>query len=271
MPRGFYVPDNAALGQLWLAAAQVGDSAMRLSGAAWIWPAWAAAAILLYVFVRSRERASLILVLALAAAAALPIYAYYEGHPVRVRYGLPLVVACAAAITAAIGLLPARARPAAAAAVVVWALVQSPPLDRQAPLVLESQREAAQRHGREAVSAHIRQHWDGSTIMMSMGSLAHYMHDLSAQGLGIRDFLQEGNEMLWVYAAARGPRGYVRWVIVEERAEGGDALYKAAQKDSRFLEGFERVAEGGGVALYEARAGSEDPAPTESQSRSPSP
>jgi hypothetical protein len=271
IPREFYVPDNAALGQASLAAAQVFRSALLLSGTAWIVPAGAAAAIVLFVFVRSRERASLVLVLGLAAAAVLPMYAYYEGHPVRVRYGLPLVVASAAAIAAAIGTLPRRARAAVAAAVVTWALVQSSPLDREAPLVKESQREAGERQGREAVSAYLRQHWDGTTIMMSMGSLAHYMHDLSAHGLDIRDFLQEGNEMLWVYAATQGPRGYVRWVIVEERAEGGDALYRAAQQDSRFLQGFERVAEGGGVALYEARAGSEDPAPTDSQSRSQSP
>ena len=49
-----------------------------------------------------------------------------------------------------------------------------------------------------------------------------------------------------------GPRGYVDWVAIEERAEGGDALYQASQRDPKFLDGFERVAEGGGVALYRA-------------------
>ena len=33
--------------------------------------------------------------LSIAAAGALPWYAYLQGHPVRVRYGLPLVAACA--------------------------------------------------------------------------------------------------------------------------------------------------------------------------------
>jgi hypothetical protein len=45
----------------------------------------------------------------------------------------------------------------------------------------------------------------------------------------------------------------VRWVVIEERAESGDALFQAAAKDPHFLDGFERVAEGGGVALYRAR------------------
>jgi hypothetical protein len=41
--------------------------------------------------------------------------------------------------------------------------------------------------------------------------------------------------------------------LIEERAEGGDALYHHANREERFLAGFERVAEGGGVALYQRR------------------
>ena len=51
-----------------------------------------------------------------------------------------------------------------------------------------------------------------------------------------------------------GPRAYVTWVALEERAEGGDAVFHRARQSNRFLDGFERVAEGGGVALYRARA-----------------
>jgi hypothetical protein len=86
--------------------------------------------------------------------------------------------------------------------------------------------------------------------MMSMGSLAHYMHDLTELDMHLRNFLHEGNENLWAYPVAKGPRGFVRWVAIEGRAEGGDALHQAAQRDPRFLEGFEKVAEGGGVTLY---------------------
>ena len=86
--------------------------------------------------------------------------------------------------------------------------------------------------------------------MMSMGSLAHYMHDLSAQGFRIRDFLHEGNGDIWALALMK-PRTVVRWIAIEEKAEGGDALYQEAQRHPRFLEGFDRVAQGGGVALYQ--------------------
>ena len=36
--------------------------------------------------------------------------------------------------------------------------------------------------------------------MMSMGSLGHYMHDLSSIGFEIKDFLHEGNGKPWEFA-----------------------------------------------------------------------
>ena len=90
---------------------------------------------------------------------------------------------------------------------------------------------------------------DGRTIMMSMGSLGHYMHDLSAHGFAIEDFLHEGNGDIWSFAMT-DPKAVVGWMAIEEKAEGGDALYLEAKRHPAFLDGFIRVAEGGGVALY---------------------
>jgi hypothetical protein len=165
---------------------------------------------------------------------------------------VPLVTACAALTGAGVGLLWSPARPLAAALVVAAALIQSPPLDRAAPLITESARDAANAAGRRAVTAYLDAHYDRRTVMMSMGSLGHYMHDLSRSGFGIRDFLHEGNGDLWNFALLE-PAGIVGWIAIEERAEGGDAVFARARRDPRFLEGFERVAEGGGVALYRAR------------------
>ena len=86
--------------------------------------------------------------------------------------------------------------------------------------------------------------------MMSMGSLAHYMHDLSLEGFDIHDFLQEGNGEVWV-SAMQMDQPHVSWVAVEERAEGGDAIYQRSRQFAGFLKGFERVG-GGGVALHRA-------------------
>ena len=197
-------------------------------------------------------RESLLVVLALAASAAVPWYAYLHGHPFRIRYDLPLIAACAALAGAGIGLLWRPSRPIVAALIVTVAVIQAHPLDRTAPLIKESQRDAANKAGRAAVTAYLVQHYDGTTIMMSMGSLGHYMHDLSAKGFRIRDFLHEGNGDIWALALMK-PRTVVRWIAIDEKSEGGDALYQEARRHPRFLEGFDRVAEGGGVALYRAQ------------------
>jgi hypothetical protein len=85
--------------------------------------------------------------------------------------------------------------------------------------------------------------------MASMGSLGHYMHELSEVGLDVRDFLHEGNGDIWL-AALEGARPFVGWVLIEEQAEGGDMLAGIARADPRLLDGFARVSAGGGVALY---------------------
>jgi hypothetical protein len=249
---GFFVAENEAMGLPMLAWDQVREGLYRLSGVWSVWPAYVGALLVVVTFAASRSRASLVLVLALAAAGALPWFAYYEGHPIRIRYSIPLVVACAAIIATAIGLLPRRVRDVAAAGIVAATLWQLSPLDRSAPLIAESQRDAPTSAGRQAVTDYLRAHHDGRAIMMSMGSLAHYMHDLSSIGLEVHDFLHEGNGEVWKAAMEFGPRAYVTWVAIEETAEGGDALYLRSKVYPRFLEGFSRVAEGGGVALYRA-------------------
>jgi hypothetical protein len=252
---GFYVPENDATGKPALAWEQVLEGVHALSGDATMPMAYLGTGLLVVAFFRSRAHASLALVLALAGAAALPLYAYTQGHPVRVRYSLPLVVACAVISAAGIATLPRRLRAIAALIAVGLTLRQGWPVDHSVPLVTESQRDAGTIVARMQVTEYLRQHYDGRLVMMSMGSLGHYMHDLSHVGLDIRDFLQEGNGEVWVEAMRVGPRGHVGWVAVEQFAEGGDGLFHKSVEDPAFLDGFERVAEGGGVVLYRARSG----------------
>jgi hypothetical protein len=247
---GFFVAENAeALGRPLAAWDQLREGLYRVSGSALVWSGYAGAVLTIVAFARSRSRASLLLFLALAAAAALPLSAYVQGHPFRIRYDVPLVAACAALAGAGIGMLWSRVQPVAAALVVTAALLQAHPLDSAAPLIVESQRDAANTAGRRAVTAYLAEHYDGRTIMMSMGSLGHYMQDLSARGFAIHDFLHEGNGDIWNFAVSK-PRGVVGWIAIEEKAEGGDALYLETKRHAAFLDGFTRVAEGGGVALY---------------------
>jgi len=247
---GFFVAENVeALGHPLVAWDQLREGLYRLSGTALVWSGYAGAILILIGVVRSRTKAPLALVLAPIAAAALPLSAYVQGHPFRIRYDVPLVAACAALAGAGIGLLWRRIQPVAAALVVGAALIQAHPLDRNAPLIVESQRDAVNQKGREAVTAYLVQHRDARTVMMSMGSLGHYMHDLAAYGFAIRDFLHEGNGDIWNFALT-DPKAAVGWIAIEEKAEGGDALYLETKRHPAFLDGFRRVAEGGGVALY---------------------
>jgi hypothetical protein len=252
---GFFVADNPALGHPWVAWTQVWEGLVRVAGSVLPWIAVVSVvAVAASVTVGWRRKVNdgstgLILTLALAACAALPLFAYLKGHPVRIRYDVPLVAAAAALTGSAVALLPRRAQWIAGVTIVALTAGQRPPFDSAAPVVVESQREAPNKLGRRAVTAYLEANWDGQPIMMSMGSLGHYMHDLSASGFRVCDFLHEGTGELWKYGV-RDPRLFVEWIAIEERAEGGDTLHWQAEHDPNFLKGYTRVAEGGGVALY---------------------
>ena len=85
--------------------------------------------------------------------------------------------------------------------------------------------------------------------MASMGSLGHYMQETSRDGFAMRDFLHEGNGDIWL-AALDSPRPFAGWVLIEEKAEGGDMLAGVAREHPHFLDGYARVCEGAGLALY---------------------
>ena len=246
---GFFVADNPSLGHPWAAWMDVWKGLETLTGSPILWAAVAAGAIIVWRGVRSRDQAPALLILALAASALLPWAAYFRGHPVRLRYDVPLVAAAAAVAGMGVALLPRRVRGAAGLLLIAIAAWDAHPLDRSAPVIVESQREARNAAGREAVTRYLRSHWDGQPILMSMGSLGHYMHDLSRAGFNVRDFLHEGNGEIWKAAVAH-PQPFAEWVAVEEKAEGGDFLFHQGALDPRFFAGYDRVASGGNVTLY---------------------
>jgi len=118
-------------------------------------------------------------------------------------------------------------------------------------MVQEAQWDRPFSEGRQKLTACLMREYDGSPILASMGSLAHYMQELSREHLDIRNFIHEGNLPYW-QESIESPAGRVRWILIEERAEGGDVLAARARASSAFLTGFRRECEGGGVALYKA-------------------
>jgi len=246
---GFYVPDNPAKGDTGLVLEQIRDGVERLSS-----PAAAAFGGLGFVLVAvrglgARSHRAVLVALSLAAMAALPFIAFHAGHPFRIRYMTPLVAASALFTGFAIGLAPGLSRLAVAAAAALLIAPSLAPFDHTAPMLVEARREERHQIARRAVTAELQRAWDGSPILMSMGSLAHYMHDLGREGFGIGDFLHEGNGEIWQGAVA-DPAAHARFLIVEERAEGGDLFAHLLRDRPDIAMKFERIAAGGNVALY---------------------
>jgi hypothetical protein len=249
---GFFVPDDSLRAQPSVVYEKIVEGTTALGGSRLIWLAEVSALVVVALALVRRERAPMMLPLALFGAAALPIFAYLSGHPFRVRYELPLVVASAVLIGLAVGQLRSWAKPTAAL-VFLLVYLQRPPFDPRSPMLLEAQLDVPNSRGRARVTECLRRDYDGGTIMASMGSLGHYMHELSAANFGIGDFLHEGNGPIWDSAFTRGPAPLVRWVLVEEEAEGGDAVAQRHRQFPRLLADFDRVCDGGNVALYRRR------------------
>jgi hypothetical protein len=250
---GFYVPDPLMQGQALAVTGAILWGARQLGSNVLLFAALVAAAALLAAGLVKRREAPLLVPLALFAVAALPWYAFFQGHPFRVRYMVPVVSASVVAVGLGLGQLPRRFQLVAAALLVGAVAFAAPPFDARAAMVQEAQWDRPNSAARAAVTACLAPAYRGDTVMASMGSLAHYMQELSQAGFDLRDFLHEGNGDIWLSALRGQPARYVGWLLIEERAEGGDMLAQRAASDPRFLEGMDRVCEGGGVALYRRR------------------
>jgi hypothetical protein len=245
---GFFVPENTALGHPLESLEQIGWGIRALSSTALLTVSIAGLTGLVILAFLQRQRAWMAIPLSLAAMAALPWVAFLDGHPYRIRYMVPLIAVQALGAGAAAGLI-ARARRVAVLAVGLVAAIDLRPLDAHAPMVVEAQWDRPNAALRQKVTEYLQRHYDGESVMASMGSLGHYMQEASAAGFQIRDFLHEGNGDIWL-AARVTPRPYAGWILIEEQAEGGDMLAKLARENPTFLDGYSRVREGAGLALY---------------------
>jgi hypothetical protein len=245
---GFFVAENPALGHPGAAANQILTGVRSLGGTLTTVVALVGLAGILARGLLKDGGAFTLVALAPAAAAAVPWVAFVEGHPHRVRYMVPLLAAQAIGIGAAAGRWRQGA-PVAAVVLMVVAGVETAPMFGAAPMTAEAQWDLPNAAARRQVTACLERQYDGTTIMASMGSLGHYMQELSRSGFRIRDFLHEGNGDIWLSAIVRA-RPFAGWVLIEEYAEGGDILSSIARENPRLLEGFSRACDGGGVALY---------------------
>ena len=268
---GFYELDPLYEGQALRGVLAVWWGTHRLSGYVLESAGLLAAGWLCASAARSRHHAPRLIPLALLAAALLPLLAFYEGHPFRVRYMLMTTAACTLFAALGAGLLGGwralaptpgarvpRGRPEFLLGVLllVSMLTESPPRGTEAPMLEEAMWGVPASAGRARVTACLdRGVLGGDKIVASMGSLAHYMHELSASGFDIADFIHEGNGAIWRMALDTGPAVHAAWMLVEEQSEGGDVLARRLRDDPSFGEGMTRVCEGGGVSLYQRTGG----------------
>ena len=255
----FFVPENKARGLPMVALDEIVWGARELSGRVLVALGIAGCAALALFGLLTKKRAGALVALSLATTAAVPFAAFIDGHPFRIRYMVPLIAIEAVAVGVLAGLATAVGRvtdrgPRTAAllcSIVIVALsaYELHPFDARAPMPVEAQWDVVNQAPRRQVTRCLESRYDGTSIMASMGSLGHYMQEMSHEGFNVRDFLHEGNGDIWLNAL-NAPRDYAGWLLIEEKAEGGDMLYKRARENPDFLRGFSRVCEGAGVALY---------------------
>jgi hypothetical protein len=250
---GFYVPDPKLQGQPVAVYQAIRDGLIDLSGTRFVTATTYAIPLLAIAALIRRNWSGLLLPMALMAAVALPFYAFYSGHPFRIRYEVPLILGGAACIGAAVSMLRFAA-PLVALPLLAAVTMQAPPFDREAPMIVEAQLDRQNGIGRRAVTDCLQRSYDGTTILASMGSLAHYMQELSLAGFDLDDFVHEGSGPIWGHAYHVDPSLFVGWVLIEEAAEGGDMLAQRQKASPQYLAAYDRVCEGGNVALYRRKA-----------------
>jgi hypothetical protein len=244
----FFVPENTAKGRPYDAVKEIAWGVRELSGYGLLIAALAGGVLLALLGLFSKRRATAVLPIALASTAAVSWLAFLDGHPYRIRYMVPLLAAEAVFAGVFAGAWK-RLQPVAVVGLVLVAAFELRPLDTKAPMVVEAQWDRPNIVARDRVSAFLQSNYHGETVMASMGALGHYMQDLSRSGFSLRDFLHEGNGDIWL-DALENPRPFAGWMLIEEKAEGGDMLAKRARENPAFLNGFSRVSEAAGVVLY---------------------
>src|SRR6185369_3630574 len=86
----FFVPENKALGDWWMATKEVAWGTKMLSSEPLVWAAAVGLTAVVIVALLNPSRRKAVVTLALGATAAIPLAAFHRGHPFRIRYMIPL-------------------------------------------------------------------------------------------------------------------------------------------------------------------------------------
>jgi len=125
--------------------------------------------------------------------------------------------------------------------------MQIPPLEREKrPIMVETLEHEFIEPERRVMMAYIRQHYDGTRILIDMGRQAPLVYD---SGLNVREFVyNEGGEKLW-HQALRNPAKQVGWMF----SETGDVVWKRLQVDPEWAAEYSLALKTENFSLYRLR------------------
>ena len=158
----------------------------------------------------------------------LPLSAFTAGHPFRIRYMVPLVAACWALAGAGVSRLPNRWQLPSAAVLLALVMIQTPPFDGRNPMAIEAQRERPQQRAREAVTRYLAAEHDGYAHSREHG-IARPLHAGDGVDRLEHSRFRARRERRPLGSAVEHPQSHVRWILIEEMAEGGDVLAVASE------------------------------------------
>lgn len=243
---GFYDDVNPAKGNVAYATALVAVGIWRVSGTmlliagvlGWILAARHAA--------RRFWRSDAALALSMSAALIVSAYAYYLGHAMHARFALmvvPVLAMGGGLLVARLGEQHARFA-AALAGGVLFAVV----LTHGTPRVLvEASSDRSSGPARALAAQCVRDHDRGGPILVSLMSLAPFVHDVSRLGIPLARFVHEGNGAVW--RASVNDLSSVQAVMIDY-AHRGDRLLPFEQHDPSWLHDFQPICRAGDLVVY---------------------
>ena len=114
-------------------------------------------------------------------------------------------------------------------------------------MLAESLWDRSASEARRRVTSCLSAGYRGEKIFASMGSLAHYMQELSREGFTVADFVHEGNGVIW-QSRCRRVRAFTRagcwW---RNSLKAATALLQRIRQDATFAQGMTRICDGGVV------------------------
>ncbi|HSE41312.1 MAG TPA: glycosyltransferase family 39 protein [Acidobacteriota bacterium] len=204
---------------------------------------WAIATVAAFIlmFKRKFRQPAFIASLAIIGPLILYLIQYHDGHPTRIRYGLLLVPACYFFLSH----FPERSKLMRYLFLVFALFINTSSYFGKfeaSELLEESLRDTTNLSLQSDLLWYLKQHDDGSLILVAMGEIAPVVYDLK---LPIKRFIHEGAKPWW-NDARKEPEKYAGWVFISQ----DDKLWKIFHDDPNFHRHFLLIGRRNFLELY---------------------